>query len=159
MHDFALTKQKIVVVVVVVVFCTCAVRHLFLSNVYFPVHSQGHRLTPCYSGVRSLPGRPPYACPEAQQRVIPRLYVTGYSNISLAYADHVRFIGVEFRFVNMRKNPPGHTVHMRKNSPGHTVHMHFHRSQLEAWPRQIVSITAHRRNGLRAWVLNGGVAR
>jgi len=58
--------------------------------------SEGTRLTPCYAGVGSLPGRPAYACSKSQ-RVIPQIVSPGVSSaISLKDgANHYRLIGLE----------------------------------------------------------------
>ena len=59
---------------------------------------EGTRLTPCYAGVASLPGRPSYACPKPQN-VMARIVFAGKSGngplVLLPGASHYRFIGVE----------------------------------------------------------------
>ncbi len=58
---------------------------------------EGQRLTPCYGGIASLPGRPSYACSNAQN-VLARLLldVTGDGAIRLAAgANHYRILGLE----------------------------------------------------------------
>ena len=59
---------------------------------------EGTRLTPCYAGVASLPGRPAYAC-ASPRRVIPQLIYSkkaGSGPIVLsAGANHYRLLGLE----------------------------------------------------------------
>jgi hypothetical protein len=57
---------------------------------------EGTRLTPCYAGVSSIPGRPALACAKVQ-RVIPQI-VSPNGNPAIALkpgANHYRFIGLE----------------------------------------------------------------
>jgi hypothetical protein len=60
--------------------------------------SEGTRLTPCYAGVASLPGRPDYHCAHPQN-VMAKIEITVKSGIGpfmfLAGANHYRFIGLE----------------------------------------------------------------
>jgi hypothetical protein len=61
--------------------------------------AEGSRLTPCYSGVRSLPGRPPFACQSTQvvtAKVVANLphFAPGAFVFSTG-ANHYRFIGLE----------------------------------------------------------------
>ena len=60
---------------------------------------EGSRLTPCYSGVRSLPGRPPFAC-QSSQVVTAQVVVNIAQHAPAAFvlapnANHYRFIGLE----------------------------------------------------------------
>lgn len=61
---------------------------------------EGTRVTPCYAGVSSLPGRPSFHC-SSTQRVLPKIiypysYVTASGPIGLAPgANHYRLIGLE----------------------------------------------------------------
>ena len=57
---------------------------------------EGTRLTPCYAGVASLPGRPDYSCSKAQ-RVIPQISSPKtMPAIQLRDgASHIRFVGLE----------------------------------------------------------------
>jgi len=58
--------------------------------------AEGHRLTPCYAGVASLPGRPQYAC-DNPQNVLAKLVVTGKVGpvIFMNGANHYRLLGLE----------------------------------------------------------------
>ena len=53
---------------------------------------EGTRITPCFAGIASLPGRPRYDCP-APQRTIARFIVPLHSAISVT--NHYRLIGLE----------------------------------------------------------------
>jgi len=59
---------------------------------------EGTRLTPCYGGVASLPGRPPYSC-NSPKNVLARVVYSGRSGsgpITLEWgANHYRFLGLE----------------------------------------------------------------
>jgi len=54
---------------------------------------EGVRITPCYAGVSSLPGRPEYPC-TAPRKVMAALILPAQGSIKVT--DHYRFIGVEF---------------------------------------------------------------
>jgi hypothetical protein len=60
---------------------------------------EGQRLTPCYSGVTSLPGRPAFACPSSRvvtAQVVANLALHAPAAFVLApNANHYRFIGLE----------------------------------------------------------------
>ena len=62
--------------------------------------AEGTRITPCYAGVSSLPGRPSFHC-SSTQRVLPKIiypysYLTSSGPIGLAPgANHYRLIGLE----------------------------------------------------------------
>jgi hypothetical protein len=60
---------------------------------------EGSRLTPCYSGVTSLPGRPPFSCPSSQvvtAQVVANIALHAPAAFVLApNANHYRFIGLE----------------------------------------------------------------
>jgi hypothetical protein len=60
--------------------------------------AEGQRLTPCYAGVASLPGRPPLQC-ASTQNVLPKIVSTGKpGNGPLIFADganHYRLMGLE----------------------------------------------------------------
>ena len=78
---------------------TCDDNHWITIRTSAPDSSlppEGTRLTPCYAGVASLPGRPTYSCSKAQ-RVIPQI---SSPQISPAFqlrdgANHYRLIGLE----------------------------------------------------------------
>jgi hypothetical protein len=59
--------------------------------------AEGSRITPCYAGVASLPGRPSFACPSTQNVMAKIIYTgTGGEPIVLASgANHIRFLGLE----------------------------------------------------------------
>lgn len=59
--------------------------------------AEGQRLTPCYAGVASLPGRPAYSCPNPQNLLARLLLDTnGDGAIRLADgANHYRILGLE----------------------------------------------------------------
>jgi Putative Ig domain len=75
--------------------------------------AEGQRLTPCYAGVASLPGRPQYSC-SAPQNVLAKLVVSTASNgpvIFLAGANHYRLLGLEItRTAGNRASPSLITV-------------------------------------------------
>lgn len=56
---------------------------------------EGTRLTPCYAGVRSLPGRPAYPCP-SPKNVMAKIAWRGSPVVSHGAVHHYRFIGIEF---------------------------------------------------------------
>lgn len=58
--------------------------------------AEGQRLTPCYAGVASLPGRPQYSC-NNPQNVLAKLVVSGLTGpvIFQTGANHYRLIGLE----------------------------------------------------------------
>ena len=58
--------------------------------------AEGTRLTPCYAGVSSLPGRPAYSCSSAQNVLAKIEIATGEGAISVAPgANYYRIIGLE----------------------------------------------------------------
>lgn len=58
--------------------------------------AEGQRITPCYAGVASLPGRPQYACTNPQN-VLAKLVVTKLTGPVVLQngANHYRFMGLE----------------------------------------------------------------
>jgi hypothetical protein len=64
---------------------------------------EGRRLTPCFAGVASLPGRPDFRC-ASTQNVLPKLVFDGHSGLGpvifLGGANHYRFIGIEITRAN-----------------------------------------------------------
>jgi hypothetical protein len=69
---------------------------------------EGTRLTPCYAGVESLPGRPHYSCSSASN-VMPKLIFDGKGGGPLTFeggANHYRFIGLE-----ITRGSPGQTIY------------------------------------------------
>ena len=65
-----------------------------VSNALLP--PEGSRLTPCYAGMASLPGRPAYSCSNPT-RVIPTITLVGTSDSVFASGDHYRLIVLEIR--------------------------------------------------------------
>lgn len=66
---------------------------------------EGSRLTPCYAGVASLPGRPAYPCPDAKN-VLARIEFPGKGSGPIVFADganHYRLMGLEIT----RSTPDG----------------------------------------------------
>ncbi len=56
--------------------------------------AEGQRLTPCFAGVPSLPGRPPYDCPVGQADVMAHIVSSGKGTAPFTYSqtiDHYRF--------------------------------------------------------------------
>jgi hypothetical protein len=59
--------------------------------------AEGNRITPCFAGVASLPGRPEYPC-SSPKNVMARLIFTGKSGQPMTIqegANHYRFLGLE----------------------------------------------------------------
>jgi len=58
---------------------------------------QGTRMTPCWTGVGSLPGRPPFNCPDGgvpAQSLLPKIVLSSNARLSIP-GDHYRLVGVE----------------------------------------------------------------
>ena len=77
----------------------CDVNHYITFRTSAPDSSlppEGTRITPCYAGVVSLPGRPSYSCP-APANVMARVQTTtSASALTFALgANYYRFIGLE----------------------------------------------------------------
>jgi len=88
---------------------------------------EGVRLTPCYAGVASLPGRPDYHC-SAPQNVMARIEFAGKTGtgpiLFLPGANHYRFIGLEIT----RSNPQGSITALAGVEEGGTAdHLIFDR--------------------------------
>jgi hypothetical protein len=59
--------------------------------------AEGQRITPCYAGVASLPGRPKYAC-KNPQNVLAKLILSGGGDGPVSFqsgANHYRLLGLE----------------------------------------------------------------
>ncbi len=69
--------------------------------------AEGQRLTPCYAGVASLPGRPQYPC-NNPQNVLAKLVVTGVNGpvIFQSGANHYRLLGLELTRPTGSKGDP-----------------------------------------------------
>ena len=73
---------------------------------------EGKRITPCYAGISSLPGRPRYNCASPQKEMA-KLIVPLHN--SIAVTNHYRFIGLEItRNEGGVTNELVHTVHGSK---------------------------------------------
>lgn len=78
----------------------CDTNHWIIVRTSAPDSSlpaEGQRATPCYAGIASLPGRPPYNCPQAQN-VLAKVQTQTQGNgpFQLApNANFYRFIGLE----------------------------------------------------------------
>lgn len=87
---------------------------------------EGTRITPCYAGIASLPGRPDFRCPSVRN-VMAKLELTaenGSGPIEFAEgANHYRFIGLE---ITRAPNPSITALAFRK-SQGHVHHIVFDR--------------------------------
>lgn len=69
---------------------------------------EGSRITPCYAGVASLPGRPSFACPSTKN-VMAKIVFAGTAGepILLASgANHIRFLGLE-----ITRSSPGKVIY------------------------------------------------
>lgn len=71
------------------------------SSGYLSLPPEGTRLTPCYSGVASLPGRPPLACTStvvqtAKLKAVSTVATSDQVITFNAGASYYRFIGIEF---------------------------------------------------------------
>lgn len=64
-----------------------------VSNGNFPV--EGTRMTPCWSGVASMPGRPAYPCPSPQVLTFKMVAPNGGGAMTTTNGDHYRIIGAE----------------------------------------------------------------
>ena len=71
--------------------------------------AEGQRMTPCYAGVTSLPGRPQYPCASAS-KVLAKLQLPGPSGILATFlsgANHYRLLGLEItRPAGVKERPP-----------------------------------------------------
>jgi Putative Ig domain len=69
---------------------------------------EGSRITPCYAGVASLPGRPSFACPSTNNVMAKIVFTgTGGEPILLASgANHIRFLGLE-----ITRSSPGNVIY------------------------------------------------
>jgi hypothetical protein len=71
--------------------------------------AEGQRVTPCYAGVASLPGRPQYPCNNPQD-VLAKLILSGGSNGPVVFksgANHYRLLGLEITRPAGTKGAPG----------------------------------------------------
>jgi hypothetical protein len=87
---------------------------------------EGTRITPCYAGVASLPGRPSFACPSTQNVMAKIVFEkVGSQPITLASgANHLRFLGLE-----ITRNSPGNVIYdlVLMHNGGPTDHLVFDR--------------------------------
>ncbi len=88
--------------------------------------AEGTRITPCYAGVSSLPGRPSFNCPSTQN-VMAKLNFATTSNgpiLLAAGATHYRFLGIEIT----RSTGSGIVYSLVSNvSGGSSNHIYFDR--------------------------------
>jgi hypothetical protein len=87
---------------------------------------EGTRISPCYAGISSLPGRPPFNCP-SKNNVMAQLQYSGNSCGPITFADganHYRFIGLEIT----RTPSTGAVYDLVFNNRGATDHIIFDRS-------------------------------
>jgi hypothetical protein len=87
---------------------------------------EGTRLTPCYAGVASLPGRPRYTCSSASN-LMPKIIFDSKGSGPLTFlegANHYRLIGLE-----ITRGSPGSTIYNLVTLPGDkpTHHLIFDR--------------------------------
>jgi hypothetical protein len=96
--------------------------------------AEGTRLTPCYAGVTSLPGRPALNC-STTQNVLARVVVPGTGSGPFAFesgANHYRFIGLEIT----RRVGGGVVYSLVSLKPGATVdHIVLDRMWLHGTPQ------------------------
>ncbi|HEY6301528.1 MAG TPA: Ig domain-containing protein [Terriglobales bacterium] len=81
--------------------------------------AEGQRLTPCYAGVASLPGRPQYAC-NNPQNVLAKLVVSGPGDGPVIFesgANHYRLVGLEItRPTGVKASPTLMSVEQQGNA-------------------------------------------
>lgn len=87
---------------------------------------EGTRITPCYAGVASLPGRPSFSC-SSTKNVMAKIVFTGFGShpIMLAPgANHLRFLGLE-----ITRTSPGEVLYdlVLMQNGGPTDHLVFDR--------------------------------
>lgn len=63
------------------------------SNASFP--AEGVRMTPCWSGIASMPNRPAYSCPSPQVLTFKIVTPASSNGVSVPGGDHYRIIGAE----------------------------------------------------------------
>lgn len=71
---------------------SCDDAHWITVRTAGTIPPEGTRITPCFAGIASLPGRPRYNCPKPE-RSMAKLIVPLHSAISVS--NHYRFIGLE----------------------------------------------------------------
>src|SRR5215469_17934322 len=109
---------------------------------------EGTRVLPCYSGVRSLPGRPAFSCPGGVTQTLARIVDPIPSNASnsgpisfAAGANHYRLVGLEIT------RTPGGTEYRLVGGKGTTDHIILDRVWLHGSP-QDDNMTAFGLNGM-----------
>ena len=81
--------------------------------------AEGQRVTPCYAGIASLPGRPQYACSNPQN-VLAKLVLSGKTSGPVVFqsgANHYRLVGLEIT----RPTGTGETASLISVSPRGTA--------------------------------------
>jgi Putative Ig domain len=102
----------------------CDANHWIIVRTSAPdgtLPSEGHRLTPCYAGVTSLLGRPPFACKNsravlaqlvAKSIVGPVIFQTGANHYRLIGLELVRMAGTTTAISLVSVEPEGHADHI-----------------------------------------------
>jgi hypothetical protein len=85
--------------------------------------NEGQRLTPCYAGVASLPGRPTYPC-NNPQNVLAKLILSGGGDGPVMFqsgANHYRLIGLELTRPSGTKGGPALMTVQQKGTASYLV--------------------------------------
>ncbi len=90
---------------------TCDDAHWIIIRTNAPDSSlppEGTRITPCYAGISSLPGRPSFSCPSPKNVMAKIVFdKVGSHPIMLASgANHIRFVGLE-----VTRDSPGNVIY------------------------------------------------
>ena len=95
---------------------------------------EGTRLTPCYAGVQSLPGRPPLQC-ESTENVLAKIEFTGKGGsgpvVLQPGANHYRLVGLEIT----RAESPAMIYDLIGPDKGTANHLIFDRMWIHGTPR------------------------
>lgn len=106
---------------------TCDARHWITVRTSAPdsmLPPEGSRITPCYAGITSLPGRPPYVCPTTTAAVAKVELKSGAGAITVAPgANHYRLMGLE-----VTRTPGTGTVYALIRFPAGADHIIIDRS-------------------------------
>lgn len=87
--------------------------------------AEGQRLTPCYAGVASLPGRPQYSCNNPQNVLATLVSGPGGAVIFRTGANHYRLIGLE---LTRPRGTKGHVILISVADKGTANHIVLDRS-------------------------------
>ena len=85
-----------------------------VSNANFP--AEGVRMTPCASGISSMPNRPAYSCPSPQVLTFKIVTPASSNGVAVPGGDHYRIIGAEITRVSTGGVPVYNLVDL--SSPG-----------------------------------------